>query len=94
MSAIQTVTALIEELGCGTVDDLMPEMEGYTRTQVIAALQNAANAGLITCDGYAGARKGHGARGALPSTYRAIVKQARARPAASVWHFAEQCRPL
>lgn len=91
MSAIQLVTALIEELGCGTVEDLMPEMDGYTRQQVIKALGNAAYAGLIRCDGYAGSRRGPGASGARPSTYRAIVKT-HARPVASVWQFAEQCQ--
>jgi predicted enzyme involved in methoxymalonyl-ACP biosynthesis len=88
MSAIQTVTALIEEIGAGTVDDILADMEGYTRRQVIKALDNAAYAGLITCDGYAGARKGPGARGSLPATYRAI-KKTQSRPAASVWHFAQ-----
>lgn len=92
MSAIQIVTALIEELGSGTVDDLMPEMEGYTRRQIIKALGNAAYEGHISCDGYAGSRKGPGGVGAKPATYRAIRKQTSARPAASVWQFAEQCR--
>lgn len=67
MSATKAVAALIEELGSGTVDDILADMPGHTRQQVISALQRAAWAGLITCDGPAARVR----RGSKPGTYRA-----------------------
>jgi hypothetical protein len=51
MSLRQQVATLIDEIGPGTVDDIMPEIKGYTRAQVVKALHNAAQIGLISCDG-------------------------------------------
>jgi hypothetical protein len=66
-----TVTALIAARGYegGTVDHLMPLLCGYTRSQVIKALQNARLRGYLECDGR-GPRKGRISRGSDPATYR------------------------
>jgi hypothetical protein len=66
-----TVTSLIRVRGYegGTVDHLMPLLPGFTRKQVIAALQNARWSGYLECDGR-GPRKGRTARGSDPGTYR------------------------
>ena len=58
MSLIQAVTALIEEAGQGTVDTLLPDLPGYTRKQVMSALQNAQSNRLIHLIGKAGAAAG------------------------------------
>lgn len=90
MSATQLVSALVEEMGHATVDDLMPEMEGYTRQQVLSALSNAVQTDLLECDG-PGPRRGiGGGRGSLPATYRPKRATEQRRPASSVWHFAQQ----
>lgn len=87
MSAIRLVTELIDERGSGTVDDLMPEIDGYTRQQVLNALQNAAAIGLITCDGRRPPQKG--SRLAKPGTYRTKKTEPtmRRRPVSSVWQL-------
>jgi hypothetical protein len=81
---IREVVALIEERGSGTVDDLMPELEGVTRGQAIRALINAARAGRIACDGRKFQR---GRRGTVPATYRVIIPPVHQRPANSVWEW-------
>jgi hypothetical protein len=53
----------------GTVDHLMPLLSGYTRRQVIKALQNARLRGYLECDGR-GPRQGRKSRGSDPGTYR------------------------
>ena len=74
MSLAAAAADLIREIGSGTVNDILPEMEGCTRAQVVKALQNAAREGLIECDGRGAKKKGAGVgRGTqIPATYRAI----------------------
>lgn len=84
MTATEEVVRLIERRGSATVDDILPDMEGYTRDQVWAALRWATYTRKIACDG--GSRKVGGSRkgGSLPATYRAVKKPI----VASVWDLA------
>ncbi|MBA3773856.1 MAG: hypothetical protein H0X13_15600 [Ramlibacter sp.] len=82
MSATRQAATLIAQRGSGTVDAILPEMQGYSRDQVLRALKAAAERGLITCDGN---KQTPGVHGGTPATYRAIVR----RPAASsIWQYA------
>ena len=90
MSLTQTVADMVSERGAATVDDLLPELaeEGYTREQVIKALQNAKHRGLLEN------RRGKGlGPGSMPSTYtpKRTPKQRAAAPSigrvASVWEL-------
>jgi hypothetical protein len=77
MSLIQLAADLIRERGHGTVDDILPEMDGYSRDQVIKALNNATQYGLISCDGRGPRRKGAGIGKSTtqPATFRAAERQ-------------------
>ena len=86
MSLAKTAAALIEEIGTGTVEDILPDMEDCTRAQVIKALQNARLEKLIECEG-PGPRMSSG-RGSKPATYRAIRKTYVRPTVASVWDLA------
>lgn len=83
MSQYARAAAVIEERGHGTVDDILPELEGMTRKQAIRALINAARHGLLTCDGRTFAI---GRRGTVPAIYRPAVKTY-GRPVSSVWEL-------
>lgn len=91
MSLIQTVAALVEEAGTAHADQLLPDCPGYTRQQVISALQNAAQLGLIHCV----ARRCAGRPlGALPGIYApgrsGETPKLRRAPVASVWDYAQR----
>lgn len=77
MSITREAAAIIDDLGAGTVDNVLPRMPGYTRTQVFRALKTAAYMGLIDTDGWTGPKHG----GSTPTTYRR--KKAHPRPRVS-----------
>lgn len=83
MSIAAEAAALVKQRGAANVDDLMPDMPGYTRSQVLRALKTALDAGLIDSDGWTGPSHG----GSKPATYRAIKKTSNPR-VASVWELA------
>jgi len=85
MSLIQVVVALIEEAGRATADDILEDCEGYSRTQVLAAIQNAAQLGHIRKIGKAGTGLGNGL-----GIYEPVPKPAGPRPVASVWEWASR----
>jgi hypothetical protein len=97
VSLISRVTDLIVDLGGATVDELLPYLEGYTRQQVIQAMQNAASNGLAHIK--APANRLGGGRGSAPSRYfpgpgggrkapqRRAHRDIHARPPASVWEL-------
>lgn len=58
MSLIRIVTEKVRQRGRASADDLLPELHGYTRAQVIAAFQNAQARGLVRCVGVAEAISG------------------------------------
>jgi predicted transcriptional regulator len=95
MSITQEAADALNDIGSGTVEDVMRELECYTRDQVRRALNNAATTGLIKSDGrYAQpGRREHRAtgkdRGARPTIYRAIVTQQTSRPVSSVFQLAQ-----
>lgn len=64
MSLMPKVEKLVRELGAATVDDLMPQFPGYTRKQIIKALQNCRKDGRLTSNG-----RQTGSHGNLPATY-------------------------
>jgi hypothetical protein len=70
MSLRYLVIKMITERGCGHVDNLMPELaeHGYTRKQVIQALQNAAYIGKLWTDGKSG-QPGVARKDKRPSVY-------------------------
>jgi hypothetical protein len=70
MSLLYTVTQMVLARGRATVDDLMPELPGVTRTQAIKALQNARRKKLVSSTG----QHFGGRQGALPTTYTAYVE--------------------
>lgn len=77
-----------------TADDLYPMFEGYTRQQVIKALQNAKTLGWLESDGHQ-PRRGKGAgSGGVCTTYRVKVSEAQAvanrRPVSSVFQLGER----
>jgi len=85
MSLIQVVVALIEEAGSASADDILPDCEGYTRQQVLAAIQNAAQLGHIVKVGKAGTGLGNGL-----GIYEPAPKPPGPRPVASVWEYAQR----
>lgn len=85
MSLIQQVTAVIEEIGAGTADDVLQELGedcGYTRAQILVALQNATNTRRLVNDGKA--------EGSRLVVYRPAPKPSGPRPPCSVWEYAER----
>jgi hypothetical protein len=92
VSLTKKAAALVNQMESATVDNVLPHLPGYTRTQVRRALKAALDQGLIDSDDRLRQEsRPHRAtgkpRGAMPTTYRAIKKQY--RPVASVWHFAQ-----
>jgi hypothetical protein len=85
MSLASSVMTLMRRLECATVDDLCPHLPGYTRDQVMTAMQNARVLGLLTCEGHQPRRSAGGGRGSVPSTYRFVAmpthKERQPRPA-------------
>jgi hypothetical protein len=102
MSLRYMVIEKIKERGCGNVDHLMPELSqhGYTRKQVIQALQNAAYIGKLWTDGKSG-QPGVARKDKRPSVYwpgkkpnnpyGQLVKKQKAKPErvliASAWDW-------
>jgi hypothetical protein len=70
MSLRYQVIEMIKERGCGTVDHLEPRLSqhGYTRAQIISALHNAKNAGLLWSEGRP-SQKGKPRTQKLPAVY-------------------------
>lgn len=88
MCLTDTVIALIEEAQCATVDDLMPEIEGYTRQQVMTCINNAVSLGRLTRIRRGGPISGAG--GSLPGIYGPAAQKARPLPPNSVWQLGAQ----
>ena len=85
VSLINQVTAVIEEIGAGTADDVLEELGedcGYTRAQILAALKNAKNTKRLVNDG------AHG--GAKMVVYRPAPRPPGPRPPCSVWEYAQR----
>ena len=85
MSLIEQVTAVIEEIGAGTADDVLEEMGedcGHTRAQILAALKNAKNTRRLVNDG------AHG--GATLVVYRPAPRPPGPRPPCSVCEYAQR----
>lgn len=92
MSLMTLLVDLIQERGQATVDDLMPEIEGYSRQQVLDALKNAAYRKRLDC---ITGRRGAGRKGGLPGIYKLAEEEVarRAPPVLprinSVWQLGE-----
>jgi hypothetical protein len=79
MSLVYTVVSLMQSARSATVDDLLPMLPDYSREQVIKAMQNARQAGWLSCDGHQPRRAdspskratGVG-RGSVPATYHFV----------------------
>ena len=85
MSLIDQVTAVIEEIGAGTADDVLEELGedcGHTRAQILVALKNAKNTRRLVNDG------AHG--GATLVVYRPAPRPPGPRPPCSVWEYAQR----
>lgn len=85
------VIDLVEERGEATVDDLMPQIDGYSRKQVLDALKNAAYRNRLVC---ITGRRGAGRKeGGLPGIYRIAEREKPAEPNLprinSVWQLGE-----
>lgn len=83
MSLIQIVSALVEERGTATADQILPDCDGFTRTQVINALQNAAHLGLIRCAKRLGPSAGRSTRLGIYEP----IERSYGRPVSSVWEL-------
>jgi hypothetical protein len=70
MSLRHLVIKMIAERGCGTVDHLEPELSkhGYTRKQIITALNNARTLGKLWSEGRA-SKKGMPRDAYCPAVY-------------------------
>jgi hypothetical protein len=87
----EIVVAMVQEAGKATVDDLMPDLPGYTRRQVQACLRNSAYNNLLVCLSR-GEHKGGGTsfRGRLPGVFAPVPEPSNVecpRPANSVWEW-------
>lgn len=79
-----TVVVLVGKQGSATADDLLSQLPGYSRRQILSALQNARYAGLLDCDG---PRLG-GSTGRMPGIYRPVNAGKPGRRAlASIWEM-------
>lgn len=99
MSLRRTVAMMVQARGKATVDDLMQDglLQGFTRKQVMQALDNARTIGLVVCAGKP-SRVGAGPVGSLPATYYPagveVVRVKRAepkpipKPVSCVWNLA------
>ena len=95
MSATRQAAALIEERRSGTVDDILPDMDGLTRKQALKALDNAVYNKLIVCDGVRPPRRKGEGRGSKPAIYRAKPKEEYQGPRfGSVWQYAQQAERI
>ena len=73
MSALtHIVIGLIEEAPGSTVDDLLPDCEGHTRQQVLAAVHWLANTGRLRCERQGG--RGIRLGGSNPGRYFPVAK--------------------
>jgi len=72
MSLTQEVVEMVNLKGWATADDLYAVLrgDGYTRQQVIKALQNARYRKLLVCDGHEPRRGEWEKRGSVCGTYR------------------------
>jgi hypothetical protein len=70
---IDLVSDLIEDRPGSNVDELLPELPGYTRHQVKQALQNASFRGTLRCEKQ-GVRGRH--KGAKPGRYYVVDQPA------------------
>lgn len=75
-SLTATVAQMVKDRGEASVDHLMPELPGFTRRQVIGALQNAAQRELIESCG----KSGLPAPGKRPALYRVRTAPKKAKP--------------
>lgn len=95
MSLTQLVIDLIEDRGGETtVDDLMPEIKGHTRAQVMQALRNARFTKLIRIVHIG---RGLGRGGKAPGIYAPMIYEPRpqestTRPVSSVFQLGDIAR--
>lgn len=93
MSLTRRVAEMVQEMGCATLQEILPLLEGYTRMQVFHAMKNARSTGLVHCRGHVPLRgKGSGAGSAQATHYpgRRDAKPEKPkppRPVASVWEL-------
>ena len=90
---INRVIDLIEDQPGSDVDELLPQLEGFTRHQVKQALQNGAFRGRLRCEKQ-GVKGRH--KGAKPGRYYLAEKVETSQPARqiprcanSVWAWAQ-----
>jgi hypothetical protein len=90
MSLMQSVCDLVEERPGSTIDDLLPELPGYSRAQVKQALNHSSFNGNLRCERQRA--KGRG-KGSNPGRYYAAGLKPAAKPfvipnvANSVWQL-------
>lgn len=101
MSLTHDVCFLIRKKGSATVDSLLSELPGYTRSQVMNAMKNARTLGLIHTLNWANRNGKNVGQGRAPSAYYPGPKPTfyglqpieqperdiKARPPASVWEL-------
>jgi hypothetical protein len=99
MSLMRRVAAVIDDLGSANVDQVLPYFDGYTRKQILCAMQNAAEEGLIHSKGRI-PRRGGPRNGSMPAPYypgpsarvaarkKVPARDIHCRPPASVWELA------
>lgn len=75
-SLTATVTQMVKERGEASVDHLLPDLPGFTRSQVIGALQNAAHREQIESCG----KSDVPVRGKRPALYRVRTTKKKAPP--------------
>lgn len=90
MSLLHTVTAIVKRDGKASVEDILREVEGVTRQQVLAALNNARQKGLVHCigrdrQGKCGQQPGVFAPGPAPEKAPA-PRRYEAHPLHSIWN--------
>jgi hypothetical protein len=86
MSTTRQVAAIVIRRNGASATDVLLELPALSLLQVQRALRNAASLDLIESDG-----KKHraGVHGSVLTTYYP-KRERTARPAASVWHYAQQ----
>ncbi len=73
MGITSKVAEMVRERGSATADDLFPllQPEGYTRQQIIKALQNGRMTKLLACDGHT-PKRGNVGGGSQCAVYRPL----------------------
>jgi hypothetical protein len=91
MSLRQEVVDLIEDLGEGSADDLLPLLPGFTEKQIAVALSNARFRGLLVC---VSESKHYGAGRAQTRSRYVMAPEPEPppcpKPVASVWELGQR----